>query len=90
MRPEHVIMIDSPTREDRANISKWCLDNVGQPYNIIERPEDGAPWGTIYNDKNGKWVAFIDNTYVHGWHRPVDTWCFVDSSDAVAFRLKWG
>jgi hypothetical protein len=90
MRPEHVIMIDSPSLDNRVDISKWCFDNVGQPFNIIERPEDGVPWGPDYNDGNGKWVAFINNTYVYGQDRPVDTWCFTDSSDAVAFRLKWG
>lgn len=90
MRPDYVVMIDSPKGGHRENISQWCIDNVGEPFPIIDHPSDGVPWGPDYNDKNATWVAFIDNTYVYGNHRPVDTWCFTDSSDAVAFRLKWG
>ena len=90
MRPDYVIMIDSPTYVVREDIKQWCYDNVGEPYKITEYPADGVPWGPDYDDKDGSWVAFIDNTYVYGNDHPVDTWCFKDSNDAVAFRLRWG
>ncbi len=90
MRPEFVVMIDSPSASIRAKILAWCETNVGDPYPIIEYPEQGVPVGPDYNNKNGKWFAFINNRYMYGNDRPIDTWCFIDSGDAIAFRLKWG
>ena len=84
-------MIDSPQSvEARSDVYFWCMENVGKPYNQIENPMEGVPYGPDYNDEDGKWIAFINNHYVYGSKRPVDTWCFRDSVDAVAFRLKWG
>ncbi len=90
MKPDFVIMINSPTEEIRHDIIQWCLTNVGPPYNIIERPAEGVPVGADYDDVNGTWIAYINNAYVYGYSRPVDTWCFRDSDDALAFKLKWG
>lgn len=90
MRPDYVIMIDSPPYGLREEIKEWCYNNVGEPYPIIDNPSDGVPWGADYDDKNGTWVAYVNNTYVYGNDHPVDTWCFRDSNDAVAFRLRWG
>lgn len=90
MRAEFVIMIDSPTEAVRHDIIQWCLTNVGPPYNIIENPADGVREGADYDDVNGTWIAYINNYYVYGYSRPVDTWCFKNSNDALAFKLKWG
>lgn len=90
MRPDYVVMIDSPGQEARDEIKQWCSNNVGPPYKCIEYPMPGVPYGIDDTDKDGTWVAYIDNTYVYGNNRPVDTWCFRDSNDATAFILRWG
>ena len=86
MRPEHVIWIDSDGSVPDEML-QWCFDNVGQPYSVIDYPEDGVPCGADYTDPNGKWICYAHNFVGNG--RYVDTFCFRDQADATLFGLRW-
>jgi len=89
MRPDYVVMLDFRSRADDEEKSKWCMKNVGKPFTVVDHPYEGVPYGFNYENDDGKWCAYVNNTYVYGPERPVNTWCFVDSIDADAFKLRW-
>ncbi len=90
MKPDFVVMTDHIGRDDEDAKTKWCMENVGKPFTAVERPYEGVPYGFNYeNDVEGTWCAYVNNPYVYGPKRPVDTWCFIHSIDANAFSLRW-
>jgi hypothetical protein len=86
MRPVYIIWIDS-TGAVPSEMLDWCIENVGKPYPIVERPAEGVPYGADYDDPEGKWICHAHNHVGDG--RYVDTFCFRDEADATMFGLKW-